>query len=107
MAAAKIKRGDQVMVISGDDKGKIGKVIKVFPRKQRAIVEGVNIVKRHRRFVSADKPHGIVEMPAPVHISNLALVCPNCGKRTRVGFRFEGDKKVRYCKKCNETIDKD
>lgn len=104
--ARKIKKGDQVVVISGDDKGKVGKVIKVFPEKERIIVEGVNIVKRHRRFISADKPHGIVEMPAPIHISNLMLLCPNCGKKTRVGFRFEGEKKVRFCKKCNETIDK-
>jgi len=105
--AAKIKKGDQVILISGDDKGKIGKVIKVFPKKERAIVEGANIVKRHRRFVSADRPHGIVEMPAPVHLSNLALLCPNCGKKTRVGFKFEGGKKVRYCKKCKERIDRD
>ncbi|MEN3046563.1 MAG: 50S ribosomal protein L24 [Candidatus Hydrothermales bacterium] len=104
--ARKIKKGDQVIVIAGDDKGKIGKVIKVIPEKERAIVEGVNIVKRHRRFVSADRPHGIVEMPAPVHLSNLALICPSCGKKTRVGFRFEGEKKVRFCKKCKETIDK-
>ncbi|MEO0254058.1 MAG: 50S ribosomal protein L24 [candidate division WOR-3 bacterium] len=104
--ARKIKKGDQVMVISGDDRGKIGKVIKVLPEKERVIVEGVNIVKRHRRFISADRPHGIVEMPAPIHISNVSLLCPNCGKKTRVGFRFEGEKKVRYCKKCNETIDK-
>ena len=104
--ARKIKKGDQVVVISGDDKGKMGKVIKVLPEKERVIVEGVNIVKRHRRFISADRPHGIVEMPAPIHISNLMLLCPNCGKKTRVGFRFEGEKKVRFCKKCNETIDK-
>ncbi len=105
--AAKIKKGDQVIVISGEDTGKIGKVIKVFPKRERVIVEGINIVKRHRRFVSADKPHGIVEMPAPIHISNLALVCPSCGKRTRAKFRFEGDKKVRYCKKCKERVDRE
>ncbi len=104
--ARKIKKGDQVIVISGDDKGKIGKVIRVFPEKGRVIVEGVNIVKKHRRFISADRPHGIVEMPAPIHISNLLLICPNCGKKTKVGFRFTGEKKVRFCKKCNETIDK-
>ncbi|MEN3044707.1 MAG: 50S ribosomal protein L24 [Candidatus Hydrothermales bacterium] len=104
--ARKIKKGDQVIVIAGDDKGKIGKIIKVLPEKEKAIVEGVNIVKRHRRFISADRPHGIVEMPAPIHLSNLALICPSCGKKTSVGFRFEGEKKVRFCKKCKESIDK-
>jgi len=103
--AAKIKKGDQVMVISGDEKGKVGKVIKVFPKENRAIVEKVNLVKKHERFRGPAQPSGIIEKEAPIHISNLALICPNCGERTRVGFRFEGEKKIRYCKKCKQSVE--
>lgn len=104
--AFKIKKDDTVLVIAGRDRGKIGKVKKVFPRRMRALVEEVNIVKRHMRARGPERPSGIVEMEAPVHISNLMLICPNCGQPTRVGFRFlEDGKKVRYCKKCNEVIE--
>ncbi len=104
--AAKIKKGDQVIVISGDEKGKVGKVIKVFPKENRAIVEKVNLVKKHERFRGPTQPSGIIEKEAPIHLSNLALICPNCGERTKVGFRFEGERKIRYCKKCNQSVEK-
>ncbi len=103
--ALKIKRGDTVKVIKGKDKGKIGKVKKVLIDKKRLIVEEVNIVKRHMRATGPDRPSGIVEMEAPISWSNVRLICPSCGEPTRVGFRFEEGKKVRYCKKCNEVID--
>ena len=103
--ALKIKKGDTVKVVKGKDRGKIGKVKKVLIEKRRLIVEEVNIVKRHMRAMGPDRPSGIVEMEAPISWSNVRLICPSCGEPTRVGFRFEDGKKVRYCKKCNEVID--
>lgn len=103
--ARKIKKGDQVIVISGDEKGKMGKVIKVFPAENKVLVEKVNIVKKHERFRSPQEPSGIVDKEAPIHISNVAIICPNCGERAKVGFRTEGEKKIRYCKKCNQSVE--
>ncbi len=107
--AAKIKKGDTVLVVKGDHnrtRGKIGKVIKVFPETNRIIVEDVNKVKKHQRRTSPEQPHGIIEMEAPIHVSNVRLICPNCGNPTRVGFKFlEDGRKVRYCKKCGEVIE--
>ena len=104
--AAKIKREDFVVVIAGKDKGKRGKVLRVIPKKQRVVVEGVNIVKKHQK-PTANSPGGIIEKPAPIHVSNVMLICPKCGTPTRVGFTFlEDGTKVRKCKKCGEVIDK-
>ncbi len=104
--AAKIKREDFVVVIAGKDKGKRGKVLRVIPKKQRLVVEGVNIVKKHQK-PTANTAGGIIEMPAPIHVSNVMLVCPKCNTPTRVGFTFlEDGTKVRKCKKCGEVIDK-
>ncbi len=103
--ALKIKRGDMVKVVKGKDRGKIGKVKKVLIEKKRLIVEEVNVVKRHMRAMGPDRPSGIIEMEAPISWSNVRLICPSCGEPTRVGFKFEDGKKVRYCKKCNEVID--
>ncbi len=103
--AAKIKKGDTVVVIAGRDKGKKGEVLKVLPKENRAIVKGVNIVKRHQR-PSANQAGGIIEKEAPVHISNLAHLDPKDGKPTRVGFRVLDDgRKVRYAKRSGEVID--
>lgn len=100
----KIKKGDTVIVISGDDKGKIGKVLKVFPKKQRVIVEGVNFIKRHTRPSQKNPQGGIIEKEAPIHISNVMLWFNN--ERTKVGFKVLKDgKKVRYSKKTGEVID--
>ncbi|AEH45336.1 ribosomal protein L24 [Thermodesulfatator indicus DSM 15286] len=100
-----IRKNDQVVVITGKDKGKIGKVLQVFPRRQRAIVEGVNIVKRHMKPTPYTEG-GIVEKPAPVHISNLMVFCPKCNKGVKVGRKFlEDGTKVRVCKKCGEIIE--
>ncbi len=104
--AQKIKRGDTVLVITGRDKGTMGTVKRVFPRKQRAIVENVRVVKKHQRARREGEISGIVEIEAPIHLSNLMLVCPHCHEPTRVGFRFRDDgRKVRYCKRCKEDID--
>ena len=101
----RIKRGDIVQVISGDDRGKRGKVLRVFPQEERAIVEGVNFVRRHTRPRRMGETGGIIEKEAPIHISNLMLVCPKCNQPTRVGMMLlEDGTKVRYCKKCGEII---
>jgi len=98
-----IKKGDQVIVLSGSYKGTQGEVKEIMPRKYRAIVEGVNIVKKHTK-PTADQPGGINEVESPIHLSNLALIDPKSGSATRVGRRKEGDKSVRYSKKSQEII---
>ncbi len=104
-AKVHIRKNDMVVVIAGKDKGKIGKVLKVFPRKGRAIVEGVNIVKKHMKPTPYSSG-GIIEKPAPVHISNLMIYCPKCKRGVRVGKKFlEDGTKVRVCKKCGEIIE--
>ncbi len=103
--AAKIKKGDRVVVTTGRDKGKKGEVIKVFPKEARALVSGVNVVKRHQR--QTQKPQGgIVNKELPVHLSNLAHVDPKSGDATRVGWKILGDgRRVRFAKKSGEVID--
>jgi large subunit ribosomal protein L24 len=102
----KIKKNDNVLVLAGKDKGKQGQVRRVMPKEDRAFVVGVNIVKKHQRPRTMQQTGGIIEMEAPIQLSNLALVCPNCGRGTRVGIHVhEGGKKVRYCKKCKEDIE--
>jgi large subunit ribosomal protein L24 len=104
--AAKIRKGDKVVVLSGRSKGKTGEVLKVMPKEMRAIVQGVNTVKRHTR-ASAKAAGGIVEREAPIHISNLAHVDPQTGRPSRVGFRIlEDGRKVRYVKRSGEVIDR-
>lgn len=98
-----IKKGDRVRVIAGDHKGAEGEVLEVFPKKNRAIVENVNIVKKHQK-PTQDNPGGIVEMPAPVHVSNLMLLDPKTGEPTRVGRKLVDGKLVRYSKKTGEII---
>jgi large subunit ribosomal protein L24 len=103
----RVARDDTVIVISGDDKGKTGKVLKVFPDNQRVIVEGVNFIKRHTKARSRMQPGGMVEKEAPVHVSNVMVVCPRCGEGTRPRRtkHVEG-RSVRVCGKCNEIIGK-
>ena len=105
MAKLKIKKGDYVMVRTGRDKGKSGEVLKIFPEKQRAIVQGVNMIRRHQRQ-TPEQEGGIVSKEASIHISNLALEDPKDGKPTRVGYQFLKDgRKVRFAKRSGETID--
>ena len=100
----RIKKGDTVYVNAGNDKGKTGKVLAVDPAKQRVIVEGVNMVSKHTKPNAKQPQGGIIKREAPVHVSNLNLIDPKSGKPTRVGFKVEGDKKVRYAKKSGEEI---
>ncbi|MBM6500619.1 50S ribosomal protein L24 [Flavobacterium macrobrachii] len=104
MIKLKIKSGDIVTVIAGDHKGSEGKVVSVDREKNKAIVEGVNMVSKHTK-PSAKKPQGgIVKKEAPIHISNLALIDPKSKKATKVGIKVEGDKKVRFSKKSNQVL---
>lgn len=97
----KIKKGDTVKVLLGKDKGKTGKVEKVFPKKHRLIVAGVNIYKKHVKRQSEKQPGGVVELNRPLPISSVALICPKCNQTTRVGFQVIGEnEKQRICKKC-------
>ena len=100
-----IKKGDRVIVTTGRDKGKKGQVLKMFPGEDRALVQGVNVVKRHQRQTQT-QAGGIVNKESPIHISNLAHVDPKSGNATRVGFKVLGDgRKVRFAKKSGEVID--
>jgi large subunit ribosomal protein L24 len=102
----KIKKGDRVIVISGRDRGKAGEVLKVIPKQDRLLIQGVNLVKRHQR-PSPVHSGGITEKEASIHISNVAHIDPSTDRPTRVGFKFlEGDRKVRYAKRSGETIDR-
>jgi large subunit ribosomal protein L24 len=101
--AAKIKKGDRVVVLTGKDKGRQGAVLKVLPQEQRVVVEGLNMVQRHTRPSQLDPQGGIKNKEAPIHVSNVAVV-DSKGKPTRVGFRVEGDKKVRFAKTTGEVI---
>jgi len=100
----RIKKGDMVIVISGNDKGRKGRVIKVMPKKQRVLVEGLNMQKKHQRPRKEGEKGQIVEKPGPIHISNVKLICPKCGKATRVARKIVEGKKYRVCKKCGQTI---
>jgi len=103
--AAKIKKGDQVIVLSGRDKGRSGEVIRVMPKDERALVRGVNMVKRHQRQTQTQEG-GILSKEAPIHLSNLAIADPQDGKASRVGFRFQADgTKVRFAKRSGDLID--
>jgi large subunit ribosomal protein L24 len=102
---AKVRKGDRVVVTTGRDKGKKGEVLKVFPKEDRALVSGVNVVKRHQRQTPRVQG-GIVSKESPVHLSNLAHIDPKSGEPTRVGFKVLGDgRKVRFAKKSGEVID--
>jgi len=101
----KIRKNDLVLVISGKDKGKQGKVLKVFRKENRVIVEKVNMVKKAMRARSAEQRGGVISIEAPIYISKLMLICKNCSRPTRVGFKIlEDGTKARICKKCNSTI---
>jgi len=101
----KIKKGDTVKILSGKDRGKRGKVVRVLPRESRLVVDGINLKKRHRRSRRQDRKGEIVLLPAPMAVSAVMLVCPSCGKPTRVGCRPGDDGvKHRVCKKCGAAV---
>jgi large subunit ribosomal protein L24 len=102
----KIRKDDNVVITTGKDSGKKGKVRRAWPDEDRVIVEGANMIKRHSRARRAARQAGIIELEAPIHVSNVMLVCSKCGKPTRVGFQFLADgKRIRVCKSCQEVID--
>lgn len=101
----KIKKNDTVHVVSGKDRGKSGRVFKVYPKDGRALVEGINYVKKHARKSQANPQGGIMQKENPIHISNLALFCKTCGKPARLGTSTLADgTKTRFCKRCKEAI---
>ena len=104
MNKLRIKKGDNVIVLAGNDKGKTGKVLSVAPAENRAIVEGVNLVSKHTKPSPKHPQGGIVKQEAGIHVSNLQLIDPSKGGPTRVGYKFDGERKIRYAKKSGEEI---
>ena len=102
---SKIRKGDEVQILLGKNRGKSGKVLRVLSKKNKVLVEGINLYKRHVKKMQ-NVEGGIMEIPKPLDISNVALICPNCQKITRVGYKMDGGEKVRVCKKCGKEIRK-
>ncbi|MFA5354200.1 MAG: 50S ribosomal protein L24 [Thermodesulfovibrionales bacterium] len=101
-----VKKGDNAVIISGKNKGKTGRVLTVQPLEDKVIVEGLNVVKKHMKPSKTYSQGGIIEKEAPLHISNVMVICPKCNKPTRIGNTvLEGGKKLRTCMKCKEVID--
>lgn len=100
----KLKKGDNVKIVAGKDKGRDGKIEKVLVEEMKVIIPGVNVYKKHVKGVSGVKG-GIYDLPRPLPFAKVALICPKCKKITRVGFKFAGDEKVRICRKCGKEID--
>jgi large subunit ribosomal protein L24 len=102
----KIRKNDTVLVIAGKDKGKKGKVRFAYPKKERVLVEGINFIKKHSKARGQARQAGIIDLEAPIHVSNVMLFCQKCNQPTRIGFTFlEDGKKVRICRSCKEVID--
>jgi len=102
----KIRKSDTVLVISGKDKGKRGKVRFAYPKDKQVIVEGINFIKKHSKARGAVRQAGIIEQEAPIHVSNVILICDKCNHPARIGFRFlEDGRRVRVCRSCGEIID--
>ena len=100
----KIIKGDTVLIISGKHRGKKGKILKTLPKKGRVLIEGINLAKKHRRGRREGEKGQIIELPQPIDISNVKLICSKCNKATRVGYKVRGQSKVRICKKCNKKV---
>jgi large subunit ribosomal protein L24 len=100
----KIKKNDQVQIMAGKDRGKRGKVLRTIPSSNKLVVEGLNVIKKHKKARRGGEKGQRIEIAAPLSVSNVTLVCPNCGKLTRVEFKVEGDNKSRICKKCKAQI---
>lgn len=97
----KVKKNDKVKILQGKDRGKTGKVLRIEPEKDFVYIEGINVIKVHTKQKKQNQPGGIISKEGPVHISNVAVVCPNCSKPARIGFEMKGSgDKVRLCKKC-------
>jgi large subunit ribosomal protein L24 len=103
MAGMKIKKGDRVRVLTGKDRGKEGVVMHALPAERKVIVDGVNVVKRHQKARSATEAGGIIDKDLPVPVSNVAILCPDCGP-SRIGYRVTENEKVRICRKCGTEL---
>ncbi len=101
-----IRKGDKVKVIAGKDKGKESRVLRAYPEKQRLVVEGVNMIKKHQRPTNKMPQGGILEVEGTIHVSNVMLLCPSCSEPTRVGRRRDDGTRIRVCRKCGNDIDK-
>ncbi len=102
----KIRKNDTVLVIAGKDRGKKGKVRFAYPKRQKLLVEGINFIKKHSKARGQAKQAGIIDLEAPIHVSNVMLFCDKCNHPTRIGFRLlEDGKKVRICQSCREVVD--
>ncbi|MFH0906723.1 MAG: 50S ribosomal protein L24 [bacterium] len=100
----KIKKGDTVLIISGKDRGRKAKVLESFPKKNEIVVDGVNMIKKHRKPKTEKEKGQIVALAKPINVSNAKIVCPKCGKSARVGYKVVDKKKYRICKKCKQDI---
>ncbi|HDZ54418.1 MAG TPA: 50S ribosomal protein L24 [Candidatus Nealsonbacteria bacterium] len=100
----RIKKGDNILIISGKDRGRKGKVLKVLPKREKIMVEGINLRKKHIRPRKSGEKGQIVEIVAPMNVSNVKLICPKCGKATKIGYKLGEKEKYRICKKCGQRI---
>lgn len=100
----RLKKNDNVLIISGKDRGRKGKIMKVLPKDGKIVVEGMNIHKRHRKPKRQGQKGEVVEFPAPLDVANVKFVCPKCTKAVRLGYKISGDSKFRACKKCGEAV---
>ena len=100
----RIKKDDTVLITSGKDRGKKGKVLQAFPKERRIVVEGVNLRKKHQKPKKSGEKGQIISMPGPVNVSSVKLICPKCQKPTRVGYKVANNRKTRICKKCKGEI---
>lgn len=100
----KVKKGDSVLITAGKDKGRTGKITKAFPKALKILVEGINLKKKHVRPKKQGEKGQVVEIPSALDVSNVKIICPKCGKATRVGYKIEKDIKKRVCKKCDQEI---
>ena len=99
-----VRKGDEVRVLAGKDVGKTGTITRVIPEADRVIVDGVNMVKKHQKPTKSTMQGGIIDKEMPIHVSNVGIVCGKCKKATRVGHRFDGDTKIRVCRKCGADL---
>lgn len=100
----KLKRHDEVLIVRGKDKGKKGKIEKVFTKEQKVLIPGVNLYKRHYKSRTQNKPSEIIEITKPFPVANVAFICPNCHKESRIGYKIDNKEKVRICRKCEKKV---
>lgn len=100
----KLIRGDEVIISKGKDKGKKGKIEKIFSKENSVLIPGINLYKRHKKARMQNQKSEIIEIVKPINAENVSLICPNCHKETRIGYKIDGKEKIRICKKCNKKI---